>query len=113
MERTPSRPLAVVAVALIAFGVGCGKKSTKPPINPPISLEDADDLVQQVAMMTASDNGGWLVDIQSTIVSIPTPSPIAPSSAARLRNLLAVPASLNRGGFPILWDTSFTIAGMS
>jgi hypothetical protein len=99
---------AVLLVA--AVGTGCSKKTTKPPPVPPIAHEDSDDLVQQVAMMTSIDHGGWLTDLQSTVASVPqfAPGP-QPSLTQRVIGFSANPRSpvgVNR-------DTTFTSASMN
>ena len=105
------RRLFVLAAALgiAVLGPGCSKKSTKPPPIEVLTQEESDDLVQQVAMMVSTDRGGWLVDLQSTLQSIPQ---FAPGRAARNRSLLAFPTGM-RPGFRIDRDTVFTVASMT
>ncbi len=72
-----SRRLTVLCAAflVVALGTGCSKSSTKPKTYiPPLTQEQSDDLVQQVAMMVSTDHGGWLVDFQSTLRGTPVSS---------------------------------------
>lgn len=113
MKRMPSRWLAVLAIGLLVLlcgCLGCGK-TTKPRVDPPpLTQADADDLVQMVAMMTGSDRGGWLVDIQSTLASMPLPAP--PARGQRFERLFAAsPEGKHRFGI-MTRDTIVTVGGV-
>jgi len=105
LRRTIVLGLAVLVMATM----GCSKKDKKTnPVVPSLTQENADDLVQQAAMMIATDQGGWLIDVQSALESTPMEAPPAPLA----RRLDLVPASAS----PIvrtLRDSSFTRAGMN
>ena len=106
LRRSFALWLAILSLA--AAGCG-GKDDPTKPVTPTLSQDQADDLVQQVAMMIATDHGGWLVDIQSTLEQTPVD---APTTLARRLNLM--PASAG-GFFRALADsdTTFTRAGMT
>jgi hypothetical protein len=100
LEEPMSRVLRYASLVslcvLAAFAAGCSKKSsTRPPIE--ITQEDADDLVQQVGMMIGSDNGGWFVDLESTIASMPLSEPmIVPAGMTRVtRDTVVYRAGVN------------------
>ena len=99
------------AVSIVALGSGCGKKNPKPPPIQVLTQEQSDDLVQQVAMMVSTVHGGWLVDLQSTLLSIPLLAPPGPQ-AALARRLHLFPTA-TRPGFGIDRDTTFMVASMS
>ena len=108
MPPTLRRLFALAAALGIAvLGPGCSKKSTKPPPIEVLTQEESDDLVQQVAMMVSTDRGGWLVDLQSTLQSIPLLAP--PGPQATLSRRLFFPAAMRRG-FGIDRDTTFMVA---
>ena len=103
MSPTFRRMFALCAVALIAMSApGCGKKKPTDPV-PSLAQEDADDMVQQVAMMIASDRGGWLFDMLSTRESMPLGGPAtgAPSLSDRVLLMSSTPG----GGFRTNRDT--------
>ncbi len=108
---TPTfRRLCLGAALLIAvLSTGCGKKSTKPNPIPPITQAQSDDLVQQAGMAASIDHGGWLVDILSTLESIPLGRSTLP---AMNRRVLRSPASARPGAFAER-DTLFTRASMN
>lgn len=112
MSPTFRRMFALCAVALIAFSApGCGKKKPTDPV-PSLAQEDADDMVQQVAMMIAADRGGWLVDLQSTRASMPLGGPVVPGPSLS-RRLLMMPASSGGGGFRTNRDTTAIFGSMN
>jgi hypothetical protein len=106
LRRTLVLGLAVLAMA----ATGCSKDKTTKPTVPTLTQEQADDLVQQVAMMTATDHGGWLIDIQTTLASVPMEAPPGPLA----RRLHLMPASAGPM-FRALADsdTVFVRAGMT
>src|SRR2546428_8971821 len=60
--------IAACLVALLALVAGCSKKKSTPPnTEPQLTQEEADDIVQQLAYMTAVHSGGWILDVQSTV----------------------------------------------
>jgi hypothetical protein len=97
----PLRRLAVLfltaALALIAAG-GCSNKRDPEP-EQPLTQTEADDLVQAVGAMVATDLGGWLVEVQSTAQSIPVGSPTTLEGS--------------RGPFRIMRDTTFVRGAMN
>src|ERR1044072_8483959 len=113
IDMSPNfRRLTVLCAAflVVALGAGCGKNSTKPKnLIPPLTQEQSDDLVQQMAMMISTDHGGWLVDLQSTTQRIPQLAPPGPSLRQRL---FALPASSSPFRIGTI-DTAFTVASMS
>lgn len=106
---TPTfRRLCLGAVVLLAvLGTGCGKKNPNKPTPVVITQSQADDLVQQVGMSASLDHGGWLVDIVSTLESMPLGA--TPSMS---RRVLMLPAS-SRPHVSVNRDTVFTRASMS
>src|SRR2546428_13856641 len=69
--------IAACLVALLALVAGCSKKKSTPPnTEPQLTQEEADDIVQQLAYMTAADSGGWILEVQSTFKA--TPKSVAP-----------------------------------
>ena len=103
------RRTIVLGLAVLVMGaMGCSSKDKKTNPLPTLSQEDADDLVQQAAMMLATDQGGWLIDVQSTLESTPIEAP--PPPLARRLNLMA--ASSNPI-FRTLRDTLVTRAAMT
>lgn len=112
MSPTFRRMFALCAVALIALSAqGCGKKGKPTDPNPGLAREDADDMVQQVAMMIATDRGGWLVDLQSTRASMPLGGPVVPGPSLSQRVLM--PASSGGGGFRTNRDTTAIFGSMN
>jgi len=70
--------IAACLVALLALVAGCSKKKSTPPnTEPQLTQEEADDIVQQLAYMTAADSGGWILEVQSTFKA--TPKSVAPT----------------------------------
>jgi hypothetical protein len=67
------RHFFVSALALALFAAwGCSKKETPVPVVPPsISQADADDIAQQIGIMTSVDNGGWFTMLESLNAMLP------------------------------------------
>jgi hypothetical protein len=104
------RSLISVGLAVLALA-GCGgNDNNDPPSLPPLSQTDADDLMQQAAMMMASDRGGWLSDVNAIVGSLPRPV-VGPGGAARLRALMAMPASAGRG-FQVFYDSTYSVGAV-
>jgi hypothetical protein len=114
MSGTFRRLFVLCAAALIALSApGCGKKGKIVDPVPVLTQEDADDMVQQVAMMIAADQGGWLVDLQSTRESMPLNVPAVPGPMSLSQRVLMMPASSRGGGFRTNRDTLVTVASMN
>ena len=111
MSPTFRRMLVLCAAALIAVSaLGCGKKKNPVDPLPDLAQEDADDMVQQVAMMIATNHGGWLMDMQSTRASMPQGGPVVPNPSLSERVLM--PASAG-GGFRTNRDTLTVFGSMN
>lgn len=112
MSPTFRRMLILCAAALIAVSaLGCGKKKNPVDPIPDLAQEDADDMMQQVAMMIASDHGGWMVDMLSTRASMPLGGPALPGPSLSQRVLM--PASAGGGGFRTNRDTLAVFGSMN
>jgi len=107
--------ILLCAAALMAVSaVGCGKKDKKTNPIPDLAQEEADDMIQQVAMMIASDYGGWLVDLHTTRSFMPAGGPPANEIASLSQRVLMMPASSRGGGFRAnTHDTSVTVVDMN
>lgn len=108
------RLTALCMAAMIAvFAAGCGgKDGPTQPIIPELTQSEADDLVQQFAMMMASDHGGWMTDLLSTRDALPAGGPPVGPAKSLSRRLLLMPASAGRG-FETNRDTSFAVGWMN
>jgi hypothetical protein len=94
-QRSNLALLAVLALLALSIGAaGCGSDSPTEPIQS-LSQDDADDIVQQLAVTSASSDWGSFLLAGGT-----PPSPDAAARPARLRP--------GRPGSVARWDTTFT-----
>jgi len=111
MLRLRNTLMILIASGLTLFALaGCGGDDGDDPGLPPLTQSDADDLMQQAAMMMATDRGGWLKDVEVIVTTLPRPV-VGAGSAERLRLLFAVPASAGRG-FEVLYDSTYVVGAM-
>jgi len=89
--------IAACLVSLLALAAGCGsKKSTPPNTELQLTQEEADDVVQQLAYMTAADSGGWILEVQSTFKAIPKSVAATPSLGRGPELRMRVPVGIER-----------------
>jgi hypothetical protein len=65
------RSVAVVALmATVAVLAGCSKRDVVPE-DPALTQTEADDLMQAISAEAATDSGGWLIEVTSTLKGTP------------------------------------------
>lgn len=67
MLRRFLRTASLVSLAALAvLSIGCGNDNKPPDTDNRIEQTTADDIVQMLAAMAATDSGGWLTEVQFT-----------------------------------------------
>ena len=86
MFSTIRRLVVLGSFAVLAMlAVSCSPRGKGPTTVKPLAVEDADDIAQQFGMLIATDRGGFLVDVLTTIEGVPLYGPpVGPSLAARM-----------------------------
>jgi hypothetical protein len=73
----------ILALVVASMAAGCSKEKDPLPPPPDIPEADVDDIAQQIAAMTASDNGGWFFTVQTMAETLAAPLPASPALAYR------------------------------